>query len=188
MDTKIVASLAVGIAIGVGAMLLYRPSATGDGASLPAPGPDYYGDTIAVEPCSYFQCLFSASGQLIGYGTLEGYYRLETVPASGEDAAIPQPAERCDRFIVTKGSEPLLDRFRSAIAAGNTLSRLEGSKLVINLDLKDVNLDPALAARIRSSTEATPISIGVLQTYLPGKGATACTSLIRVLNDNLVQI
>lgn len=141
-------------------------------------------DIISEGSCSYFQCLFNVSGQVVGYAELEGYYRPETVTDGGEENAYAGQTQTCDRFVVTKGSQPLISQFFSMIENGNTLNKTIGSNLVINLNLNDPNLDASLVKDIRSSTVQHPISLGVLQTPLEGKGAAPCTSLVRVVNGN----
>lgn len=145
---------------------------------------DYYLNTVAVEPCSYFQCLFKASGEVIGYAELDGYYRPETVAGGGEENAYAGQTQTCDRFVVTGGSKPLINQFLDMIKNGNTLNKIVGTNLVINLDLADPNLDISLVRNIRSSTIQHPISLGVLQMYQYGKGAGPCTSIVRVVNEN----
>lgn len=145
---------------------------------------DYYQNTTTVEPCSFFQCLFKASGQIIGYAQLDGYYRSETVIGGGEEDAYSGQTQTCDRFIVTGGSQPLINQFLDRIKSGNTLNKITNGSLVINLDLADPNLDTSLVEHIRASTSQAPISLGVLQTYIEGKGAGPCTSTIRVVNEN----
>ncbi|MHB0865664.1 MAG: hypothetical protein ACYC1Y_02060 [Minisyncoccota bacterium] len=145
---------------------------------------DYYQDTVALEPCSYFQCLFKASGEVIGYAELDGYYRPEVVTGGGEENAYAGQIQTCDKFVVTGGSKPLINQLLDMIKSGNTLNEVIGTNLVINLNLSDPNLDTPLVSRIRLSTAQNQISLGVLQTYREGKGAGPCTSVIRVVNEN----
>lgn len=179
----LIAGLAVGFALG----RLVRTPAPAPITQAPVTSTgtaSYYTDTAVAEPCSYFQCLFSAAGEIIGYGELDGYYRAETVTGGGEEDSYAGITQTCDRFVVTGGSAPLVGQFHMMIDSGNTLSRLEDKHLVVNLNLDDANLDPALVARIRASTTTAPISLGVLQTFREGKGAAPCTSIIRVVNEN----
>lgn len=144
-----------------------------------------YHDVAAVEPCYYFQCLFTADSEIIGYGELDGYYRKEIEVSDGELYLPAGATSTCDRFVVTGGSSPLIEQFVNAIKSGNTLNKMEDGNLVINLDLDDANIDPSsLAGHIMASTPNNPISLGVLQPYLEGKDAGPCTSLVRVLNEN----
>lgn len=146
---------------------------------------DYYqGRTFAIEPCSYFQCLFNASGQIVGYANLKGYYQATLATGGGEENLYKNETQTCDRFVIIGGSKPLIDQFQMRIKQGNTLNKIVNGNLIINLDLGDPNLSSVVVKHIRASTPGQPISLGVLQEFIGGKGANPCTSTIRILNEN----
>jgi hypothetical protein len=112
--------------------------------------------------CTWFDCLFTSDDGTIttGYTTIKGYYsQFETKDRNGDSVT-------CDAFVMTEGSEELIDGF------WHTDNKVSAFGIYPSI----------LSTEITKSTIEDPIEVNVVAQYnVTGKGADSCYSHVRIV-------
>ena len=137
----------------------------------------YPGYAAVDDQCDEKQCLFEnkdSDNPLLGLAALQGYYLKSTrLNLTEEEVA-------CDTFVVTNGSQPLINHLIELVDKGNTVNTLnEIRQPIINLDLK--NLSSVDQRIIEQSTKNKEVSLSVIRHMSQGSGAPPCASFVDVL-------
>jgi hypothetical protein len=125
--------------------------------------------------CSNTGCLFKYDGYIRGMGKIQGYYKAETRSGYGIESV-------CDRFIITnqhKNTQPLIDDLKRWVESGNTINTIENSRLVLNINLKDVTKVEQELIKQSNANNLTELSI--IRFVEGDTGADTCDSLINIV-------
>ena len=133
--------------------------------------------------CNQAECLFTANQQTeppLGIAMLKGYYEAREIDFAMGPQSTPD-VEICDGFVITEGSEEIIQWFTELVKAGNTVNRITGqNQLVLSLFLD--MLSEQEQAKIRSSTSTEPIEILILIPTPPARGPlTKCITWVEIL-------
>ncbi len=165
----------------VGYFTARRPPAFLNQARPPAELPRVPSPTAAAAAltddiyCTETECLISDRSGTYGYSEINGYYR----SYDGTQWEWNNTPVTCHGFIPADGRSGLLDDFRRLIESGNTLNKVIGGQMHINIRPDD--LSPADRVALLQSTQDSPVTIRVLRPVPPGRGASTCESYLRIL-------
>lgn len=128
------------------------------------------------QTCSYNYCLFNDNNYpgVFGWASITGFSTTtkESKPYTDKPETIS-----CDSFVITDGTEELLNYFRSSNAPKDVLGRP-----IIHLNLPALGSD--IVQKIKKSEENKPVVLNVLQDPPVGKDGGDCytsTNVLRVL-------
>jgi len=89
----------------------------------------------------------------------------------------PDQKYSCDSFVVTKGDDIFVNKYKELIVRGNSINRLdEMERLVINLDLENISRD--MAKKIASSSNK--LTLIVSEKDEEGREGGPCYSFLKI--------